>query len=162
MWERTTEVEFSARLPEHDTFAQAAAAGERRASAGRRDTENVKDSSIVDYAYTGRVLSLILSSQKVLLIFVSESGVDWEVVEARSYDVGECAHPAECLLRFPSGREYHWRWKGILDALLGKALLAVSPSETTVSLYVRDCPDLLFTALVARATGERILFFEKE
>ena len=45
-----------------------------------------------------------------------------------------------------------------------KPLCPLAPSETTVSVYVRDCPDLLFSALVARDDGDekKILFFGEE
>src|SRR3990172_1662103 len=146
-WGETIEVEFIEGAPEHDSFADAVSAAQNREELAQRDNRSLEGEGIVAYSFTGRVLGLQTSAGRVLTVYVGNGpAVEWDVTDG-ALEPASNEMPSAIKVRFPSGREHEWRWKELLDRLLGHRFDSLSPSETAVSLYVRDCPDLRLSAL---------------
>lgn len=159
---QTMDVEFIEGVPEYDSFADAVAAAKSREGLAQSDNESLEGEIIVSYSFSGRVLALRTNAGSILSVYVgSGSIVEWDVTagawERTSDDI-----PAVIRVRFPSGREHEWRWKELLDRIVGHRFASLSPSETAVSLYVHGCPDLRISALRVAQSGDVFLFVGEE
>ena len=157
-----TNVDFSVAWPTHDSFKGAVDAVPRSRREQARDVNRqLEGSSVQSCSYNGARVSLRMSRGDELVLTATATGVDWELnPEASPPDPSLCP-PEQMRIRFPQGLEYDWYWRAWLEGLYGNKFCAIAPSETTVSLLVRDAPELLFDSLVMLETGRRFLFFSE-
>ena len=51
----------------------------------------------------------------------------------------------------------------MLEALRGRKVRYIgNAGETMAVLYVKECPDMLFSVLIRRSSAEKFLFFAEE
>lgn len=154
------------KLPEYDSFIDAINATKNKIRREKSGGE-LRGKKISDYLFDGYSLILRLSNQEYLIISSHVEGVKWEVRHTMLPKIYPLREPI-INIKFPEENNnesiYKWEWKKTLDLLINKSICALCPSETMLSLYVEDVPDLIFSVLIISEDqiNKPFLFFDEE
>lgn len=150
-----------ASLPEHSSFSAAIEASK----ALGLEKPDLKGKKITDYKFDGNRLILVFSNEECFEISAHFEGVKWKKHPSMPVINNQILAP-KISIKFPnygSNGLFTWEWKKILDSLINKGIRAVSISETMFFLYVKDVPDLVFSALIINNSKQKtFLFFDEE
>lgn len=157
------QVGFIFEEPLAGSFDQAVEAAERSDRAARARLENLTlaNEEIIDFRIGIRSVELLLSGGRVLRINCTDDVVDWSIGDELLLPREPKVYAEEVQLSLPDGHRVAWHPDAILVRRKLVRGLAVAPTTTLVSLYVRGCGELMFVQMVDRG-GERMLFFEEE
>jgi hypothetical protein len=149
-------------LKTYDSFEKAVLGPKERNVLAKNDNKKIMGSTIITYFYNGYELALIFSNKKVLLIDLSEKCVCWKIIDQASFDFSKYPLPDYFVLEYPMGATCEWKWKEILDKMIGKSFKAIAPSDVFIWLYVEGCDDLMFNGYLISEEKRELLHFDRD
>lgn len=151
---------------QYETFDAAIASlkTEPRSIRAANDSKVIHDATIVDGHFDDTSVTLFLSNNRTLRIFLVGGIVCWEITSLSSIDGtsgGGSNIPLE--LRFGSTQQtYQWDRSQLLHTLVGARLERLSAGSAWVFLDVALRPTLLFMRLIRIEDESDLLFFDPE
>jgi hypothetical protein len=153
--------------PAYPTFDAAIAAIERepRAAQAERDSALLKGRIVQDAKYTDVSLTLSLSGDTFLHLFLVDGITSWSIQhdttapEPSEQTIGN----GDLLLQFPN-MQYPYLWKRLelLRDLINKPILHIRACAAWLYLDVDNAPTLLFMRLAIRGSHKSLLFYAPE
>lgn len=151
--------------PVSSTFAGAVDLVRRSERARRAESDNrtLADAQVLSWRIGAQSVELLLSTSRVLRIFLFGDVVDWVFDEKLLLPEEPRLYSAAVRLEFEDGHAsgFDWHPDAILANRTRTPRLFLAPSTTLVSLGVGGRDDILF-AQMADHLGQRMLFFEEE
>ncbi|MEN6457302.1 MAG: hypothetical protein ABFC63_00010 [Thermoguttaceae bacterium] len=150
--------------PTFSTFTGAIDAVSRtdRYKAAKRDTALIKGSEIVAVEYHDEWVRFALSCQQSLIISLDGGTVVWKVepvdIVTHPGDEQESLGPLVILKYTHLSEPYIWKRKDILDNLVGRRFLMLSPSIAWAFLSVENVPEIIFMRV--SIAGKDVLRFD--
>lgn len=147
----------------YNSFEATVHAAQDRQAIAKIDEKSITGQALVGYHYNGSQLALIYANQKVLLLYLFEDKVCWNVLDQASLEFVKKALPDYLGLIFPEGRKEKWEWKKILDDRIGKLMRKLAPSDTHLWVYMEELEDnMMFDGYHVPEENCDLLYFDTD
>ncbi len=156
-------MEFLFFEPVSNTFADAVelVRGSDRDQRARRDNHSLADEQILSWRIGAESVELLLSSARVLRIFLNGDLVDWVFDGKFLLEEAEQVYAEEVQLTQENGDRIAWHPAAVLASCSSVQGLFLGPTTTLLYLEVRGRGEVLF-AQMGDGLCRRMLFFEDD
>jgi hypothetical protein len=111
---------------------------------------------------SGCVIESAVWTQRQCVLLAAGEGVQWNVESraALSHNMPQVVPTEAIVLEFASGNRYAWYPHALLGERLGRPILGLAVSESTVFLYVKGVDVLAFMRVTKVADSSDMLYWD--